>query len=66
MIGHGCDMITRVILVHAMVHMWRMVCDVLQWPMGHMRVVHGGWGIAHVGSVNAVIILHKSGNKVRH
>lgn len=24
--------------------------------MGHMRVVHGGWGVAHVGCVNAIII----------
>jgi hypothetical protein len=39
------------------------VCDVLEWAMGHVRVVHGGWGIAHVGCVNAIIILYKSGNK---
>jgi len=40
-----------------------MVCDVLEWAMGHVSVVHGGWGIAHVGCVNAIIILYKSGNK---
>lgn len=62
-IGHCGDMIACVILVHTMIHMWWMVCDVLEWAMGHVRVVHGGWGIAHVGCVNAIIILYKSGNK---
>lgn len=62
-IGHCCNVIARMILVHAVVHVWRMVSDVLEWPMGHMGVVHGGWGISHVGSVNAIIILHKSENK---
>jgi hypothetical protein len=40
-----------------------MVSDVLEWPVSHVRVVHGGWGVSHVGSVNAIIILHKSENK---
>ena len=62
-IGHRGDMIAGVILVHTMIHMWWMVSDVLEGPMGHMRVVHGGWGVAHVGCVNAIIILYKSGNK---
>jgi hypothetical protein len=62
-IGHGCDVIARMILMHAVVHVWRMVSDVLERPMGHMWVVHGGWGVSHVGSVNAIIILYKSENK---
>jgi hypothetical protein len=40
-----------------------MVSDVLERPMGHMRVVHGRWGVAHVGCVNAIIILYKPGNQ---
>ncbi|PSN29639.1 hypothetical protein C0J52_24571 [Blattella germanica] len=54
MIGHWGDMISRVILVHAsMVHMWRMVSDVLHWPMPYVSVVHRRRGFGHrIRSIN--------------